>query len=324
MRRAAECPQGLTIWTPNINIFRDPRWGRGQETPGEDPTLNSKYAINYVQGMQGDDEKYLKTSACLKHFAAYSEEGSSKVAPSPDAPRSEFSAVVTAQDMEDTYLPAFESGVVEGKASGIMCSYNSETYGTGLFGPGTAAADDAQGGQHKGVPSCANSYLLTDLARKKWGFDGYITADCGAVGDVQHAHKYTNHTNQTVKAVLSAGMDIDCGWPMNDVLTKANLLPLLEDGELDPKLIDTALIRLYSVQMRLGMLDHPTDVPWANYTNAENVNTPAHQALARQAAEQGLVLLKNEHNSLPLKQGSRLKIAVVGPYASATTELLGN
>ena len=255
------------------------------------------------------------------HCISDSEEGSSKRWHTPSAPRSSFSAVVTVQDMEDTYLPAFEAGVVEGKASGIMCSYNAETYGTGVYGPGTR---DTKGAQHGGIPSCANSYLLTDLARKRWGFQGYVTADCGAVGDVQHSHKYTNYTNQTVRSVLAAGMDIDCGWPMNDVLTYANLLPLLQTEAIDINLINTALTRLYTVQMRLGMFDWPSDVSWANYTRAANVNTPGHQALAKQAADQGLVLLKNIENTLPLKQNSKPKIAVIGPYATATTELLGN
>merc|ERR1712166_903050 len=158
---------GLTFWAPNVNIFRDPRWGRGQETPGEDPTLNGEYAIEFVHGMQGDQSSgFLKTSACLKHYAAYSEEQG----------RNSFAAVVTAQDMEDTYLPAFEAGITKGNASGLMCSYNAETYGNGGdFGPGSAA-------QHGAIPSCANKGLLNDLIRDKWGFDGYVTSDCGAVG----------------------------------------------------------------------------------------------------------------------------------------------
>ena len=152
---------GLTMWAPNINIFRDPRWGRGQETPGEDPTFNAAWAQYYVGGMQGDEQKngYLRASACLKHYAAYSEEQG----------RNSFPAVVNAQDMTDTYLPAFQAGVQKGKASGLMCSYNAETYGNGIYGPGTAD-------QHGAIPSCANKGLLNDLVRDKWGFNGYITS----------------------------------------------------------------------------------------------------------------------------------------------------
>ena len=166
---------GLTMWAPNINIFRDPRWGRGEETPGEDPTINAEYVKAFVPGIQGTDERYTKAGACLKHYAAYSEETG----------RNSFPAVVTSQDMEDTYLPAFESGVEDAKAVGIMCSYNAETYGEGIFGPGT------QGGA---IPSCANKGILNDLARGKWGFDGYITSDCGAVGNVQNQHKVSART----------------------------------------------------------------------------------------------------------------------------------
>ena len=157
---------GLTMWAPNVNIFRDPRWGRGQETPGEDPMLNGEYATQYIQGLQGDEEQngYLQVSACLKHYAAYSEETG----------RESFAAQVHSQDMLDTYLPAFEQGVKKGKASGLMCSYNAETYGSGIFGRGTEE-------QHGAIPSCANQGLLNKLIRDQWGFDGYVTSDCNAV-----------------------------------------------------------------------------------------------------------------------------------------------
>jgi beta-glucosidase len=156
--------QGLTFWAPNVNIFRDPRWGRGQETPGEDPLLNAEYAVQFISGMQGDESSgYLKVSACLKHYAAYSAETG----------RESFAAVVTAQDMEDSYLPAFQAGVERGKASGLMCSYNAETYGYGV----NADESHRPGVQGGAIPSCANKFLMNDLVRGDWGFDGYITSD---------------------------------------------------------------------------------------------------------------------------------------------------
>jgi len=296
--------QGLTMWAPNINIFRDPRWGRGHETPGEDPTLNSAYAENYVSGMQGDESsaKYLRVSACLKHYAAYSEEQG----------RNSFPAVVQAQDMLDTYLPAFETGVKKGKASGLMCSYNAETYGSGVFGPGTEQ-------QHGAIPSCANKGLLNDLVRSQWGFDGYITSDCGAVGNVQNQHHYTNTSDQTVTAVLSAGMDTDCGGFMG----QKTMSDLIKNKQVDAKLTDGALKNLFRVQMRLGFFD-PTDKnPYASLGD-EVVNTPAHQALAKEAADQSLVLLKNEGGTLPLKAGAVKSVAMIGRNAKATTNMQGN
>lgn len=290
--------QGLTFWAPNVNIFRDPRWGRGQETPGEDPKINGEYAAKFVSGMQGQDAKYLKVSACLKHFAAYSEETG----------RNSFAANVTKQDMEDTYLPAFEVGVSTGKASSIMCSYNAETYGYGTHGNGS------QGGA---IPSCANRYLLNDLARERWGFDGYITSDCGAVSNIQHQHGYTNNAADTVSAVLQAGMDIDCGSYMG----KDTMVSLLTKGDVKIHFVDAALRHLFRVQFRLGFADPPSLVPWAAF-GAEVVNTAEHRALARDAAEQTFVLLKNDAGTLPLSR--KPKLAVVGRNAKATQNMQGN
>eukprot|EP00051_Salpingoeca_urceolata_P017464 m.237925 g.237925 ORF g.237925 m.237925 type:complete len:786 (-) comp18961_c1_seq6:65-2422(-) len=292
--------QGKTYWAPNINIFRDPRWGRGQETPGEDPVLTSAYAEQFVTAMQGPDPEHLKVSACLKHYAAYSQE----------TDRNSFPAVVEAQDMTDTYLPAFQAGVEKAKASGIMCSYNAETYGNGIYGKGT------QGGA---IPSCANQYLMNDLARKQWSFDGYITSDCGAVGNVQNQHKYTQKSDDTLNAVLQAGMDIDCGGFMKNVV----IMNALKDGSLKESLLDEALTHLFSVQIRLGMADSPDDAPYTNYSQSD-VNTPAHQAVAKQAADQSLVLLKNTPSSLPLKPSEVPTVAVIGKNANATRTMQGN
>jgi len=297
---------GLTFWAPNVNIFRDPRWGRGQETPGEDPTLNGEYAIEFVHGMQGDQSSgFLKTSACLKHYAAYSEEQG----------RNSFAAVVTAQDMEDTYLPAFEAGITKGNASGLMCSYNAETYGNGGdFGPGSAA-------QHGAIPSCANKGLLNDLIRDKWGFDGYVTSDCGAVGNVQNQHNYTHNSKDTITAVLAAGMDTDCGGFMGS----ASMAAVLGDAKVSA-LVDTALLHLFAVQFRLGFADPDSMVPFAQL-GREVVNTPAHQALAKEAADQSIVLLKNDAKAagkLPWKASALKQVAVIGRNANATQNMQGN
>ena len=295
---------GLTMWAPNINIFRDPRWGRGQETPGEDPTLNGMYAENYIQGMQGDESQnnYLLTSACLKHYAAYSEETG----------RESFAAQVQAQDMLDTYLPAFENGIKKGKASGLMCSYNAETYGSGIYGNGTLE-------QHGAIPSCANQGLLNDLIRNEWGFDGYITSDCNAVNDVQNQHHYTNTTNDTIRAVLSAGMDTDCG----NFLSSTAMTKFLNGGDSNIKLVDTALSHLFHIQMRLGFFDPLELNPYGQFGN-EVVNTAAHQQLAKEAADQSLVLLKNQNNVLPLSTATINTIAMLGEQANATNNMQGN
>lgn len=294
---------GLTFWAPNVNIFRDPRWGRGEETPGEDPTLNGDYAEQFVTGMQSlapfGGSTSIKVSACLKHYAAYNEE----------AGRNSFAAMVTSQDMEDTFLPAFQAGVEKGNATSIMCSYNAESYGEGIYGSGT------QGGA---IPSCANKGILNDLTRKEWGFDGYITSDCGAVGNVENQHKYTNTTLETVTAVLTAGMDTDCGGFMS---SKA-MAPLLVDPSVSA-LVTNALTNLFKVQFRLGFANPAGDLPW-NKIGQESVNTPAHQALAKEAADQSLVLLKNDQTTLPVHPKPGMKIAVLGRNADATNNMQGN
>lgn len=302
--RAKNNGNGKTYWAPNVNIFRDPRWGRGQETPGEDPTLNGEYAKAFVSGMQGDDPKYIRASSCLKHYAAYSQE----------ADRNSVGIVVNAQDMIDTYLPAFQKGVQEGKASGIMCSYNAETYGTGIYGNNTW-----QKNQHGAIPSCANKYLMNDLARKKWGFNGYITSDCGAVSNVENNHKYTNTSEETVLATLKAGMDIDCGHFMkSDVMVK-----VVQDKGVDESVLDDALRHLFSVQMRLGMLDPLEYVPYSGIPSSE-VNTKAHQQLAKDAADMSLVLLRNKNKVLPLNAKTLKSVVVIGPNGNATKTMQGN
>jgi beta-glucosidase-like glycosyl hydrolase len=296
---------GLTMWAPNVNIFRDPRWGRGQETPGEDPTLNGVYAENFIQGMQGNESKngYLRVSACLKHFAAYSEETG----------RESFAAQVVAQDMLDTYLPAFEQGVKSGKASGLMCSYNAETYGSGIFGKSNISD------QYGAIPSCANRGLLNELIRDQWGFNGYVSSDCNAVNDVQNQHHYTNNSDDTIRAVLEAGMDTDCG----NFMSSKTMEKFLSGGDSNMNLVNTALSRLFTIQMRLGFFDPLELNPFGKLGN-EVVNTLEHQQLAKEASDQSLVLLKNNNNILPLSVTKIKHVAVLGEQANATTNMQGN
>jgi beta-glucosidase-like glycosyl hydrolase len=289
---------GLTFWTPNINIFRDPRWGRGMETPGEDPHVNGRYAVNFVRGLQGSDdgEGVLQASACCKHYAAYSLEGNNMgaAAAQDDVDRHHFNAVVTEQDLTDTYYPAFEACVGDGHASGLMCSYN----------------------EVNGVPSCADAPMLA-LTRDSWGFDGYITGDCGAIDDISGAHKYASYPAEAALDALQSGVDLDCGGFLQRVLPAA-----VANGTVAETLIDTALSRLFRVQFRLGYFDPPERVPWSSLS-AQDVNTPAHKALAYEAAAQSLVLLENKGGVLPLAQGIG-SVAVVGPLGNEKLVFLGN
>eukprot|EP01119_Soliformovum_irregulare_P012048 TRINITY_DN3096_c0_g1_i1.p1 TRINITY_DN3096_c0_g1~~TRINITY_DN3096_c0_g1_i1.p1 ORF type:complete len:878 (-),score=229.77 TRINITY_DN3096_c0_g1_i1:40-2523(-) len=280
---------GLTFWAPNTNIFRDPRWGRGQETVGEDPLLTGTYVSLFSQGLQGPDPAHMKVSSCCKHFAAYSLENWEGM------DRYHFNAIVDQQDLVDTYFPAFQACVEVGKVSSIMCSYNAVN----------------------GVPSCADSDLLTVMARNRWGFDGYITSDCGAVDNVLHTHNFTSTTDETCQVVLDAGMDINCGSFLPEYLPQA-----VTNGYVSKEKLDTALTHLFSVQFRLGMFDPISDQPYGNIS-IKYINSPEHQFLALDAARQGIVLLKNEKNVLPLTNAVK-SIAVLGPNADATYTLQGN
>ncbi|KAF4320145.1 hypothetical protein BBO99_00005254 [Phytophthora kernoviae] len=288
---------GLTFWTPNVNIFRDPRWGRGQETPGEDPYLTGEYAVAFVRGLQGeameghesgDDQKFIKISSCCKHFSAYSQE----------VPRHRNDAIVTKQDQADTYFPTFEACVKRGHVSSIMCSYNAVN----------------------GVPSCADKGLLTDVVRGQWKFDGYITSDCMAVADVIYQHHYTQSPERTCATTLDAGMDLNCGFFLKQHLPKA-----LEQGIVTTEMIHTALKNQFRVLMRLGMFEKG-EQPFANITK-DMVDTVAHHELALDAARQSIVLLKNDESTLPLPMDSFSKkgsLALIGPHFNASTALLGN
>lgn len=285
---------GLTFWTPNLNNFRDPRWGRGQEVPGEDPYHTGQYVLHYVTALQNSstDPKHLKISACCKHFACYSFENWG------GQDRCGFNAIVTNQDLADTFYPPFETCISpNGAASaGIMCSYNAIN----------------------GIPACADTNLLTDLARKQWGFNGYITGDCGAVDCVQNNHHYTNNPNDTCAVVLDAGMDLDCGN-----FLQLNLPNAVASGKVTSAVVDTAVSHLLAVQIRAGIFDPPSIQPYLKI-GIDQISTPAAQATALRGAQEGLVLLKNVNEVLPLKPDQSATVAVIGPNAQATTVMQGN
>ncbi|MFY9937245.1 MAG: glycoside hydrolase family 3 C-terminal domain-containing protein [Silvibacterium sp.] len=278
---------GLTIWSPNINIFRDPRWGRGQETYGEDPFLTSRLGVAFVKGLQGDDATYLKTVATPKHFAVHS---------GPESERHRFNVDPSTHDFEDTYLPAFRATVTEGHADSVMCAYN--------------AVD--------GVPACASKMLLEQTLRKDWGFNGYVTSDCGAIDDFFHqdGHKYSPDGEHASAAGVLAGTDTNCG----DTYTA--LVKAVKDGLISEGAIDTAVKRLFTARFRLGLFDPENKVLYAQIPYSED-DSAAHRALALKAARESMVLLKNENDFLPLKPGVKA-IAVVGPNATALAALEGN
>jgi len=275
---------GLTFWSPNINLFRDPRWGRGQETYGEDPFLTSRMAVAFIQGMQGTDPHYLKTVATPKHFAVHS---------GPEPSRHSFDARPTAVDLEETYLPAFRASVVEGHAGSVMCSYN----------------------RIDGAPACASSFLLQEHLRGAWGFQGYVVSDCGAITDIVEGHKYKPTMAEAAAAAVKAGTDLTCGDEY------ASLVEAVGRGLIAEQEIDRALRRLFVARFRLGMFDPPELVPYTTISDSEN-DSPEHRQLALQAARESIVLLKNQNHILPLKSVRR--IAVIGPAADDPDVLLAN
>jgi beta-glucosidase len=276
---------GLTYWSPNINIFRDPRWGRGQETYGEDPYLTGRMAVAFVTGMQGDDPRYLKVVSTPKHFAVHS---------GPEPQRHVFDARISDYDLVNTYLAAFRAAVVEGKAGSIMCVYNSVA----------------------GVPGCASDDLLQERLRGQWGFTGYVVSDCGAVNDIQASHHYTPTLGAAAVAAVKAGTDLTCGTEYRTLVDE------VKTGHIAEAAIDRAVTRLFAARFRLGMFDPPGRVPYARIPVTEN-DSPAHRALARQAAREAIVLLRNEGGLLPLNSTIR-RIAVIGPSADDPVALLGN
>ncbi len=275
---------GLTFWSPNINIFRDPRWGRGQETYGEDPFLTSRIGVAFVTGLQGDDPNYLKVVSTPKHYAVHS---------GPEVLRHRFNVPVSPHDFADTYTPAFRATVMEGKADSVMCAYNSV----------------------RGEPACANQ-LLFDTLRNKWGFKGYVVSDCWAISDLHQGHGFVLTLEQASALAVKAGTDLSCG-PEFGALPFAVRNRLLSNDD-----IDRAVKRLFEARFRLGMFDPPDRIPWSKLSLADN-DTPAHRQLALETARKSIVLLKNEGNTLPLKSSVKT-IAVIGPNADSLSVLLGN
>ncbi|CAN6373502.1 unnamed protein product [Urochloa humidicola] len=304
---------GLTFWSPNINIFRDPRWGRGQETPGEDPTISSRYAAAYVRGLQqpyGPHHNRLKLAACCKHFTAYDLDRWG------GTDRYHFNAVVSPQDLEDTFNVPFRACVTAGNAAAVMCSYN----------------------QVNGVPTCADEGFLKRTIRGAWGLDGYIVSDYDSVDVFFNDQHYTNTTEDAAAAALRAGLDLDCG-PFLALYTES----AVSKRKISDADIDKALVNTVTVQMRLGMFDGDPAAGPFGHLGARDVCTPAHQELALEAARQGIVLLKNakkttggggkgnKHgggggggNVLPLRPAAHRTVAVVGPHAGATVAMIGN
>lgn len=285
--------EGLDFWSPNINIFRDPRWGRGQETYGEDPYLTGRMGVAFVTGLQGDDPKYFRVIATPKHYAVHS---------GPEPTRHSVDVHVSKHDMEDTYLPAFRAAVIEGKAQSIMCAYN----------------------RVNGEPACVSHFLLDETLRGAWKFDGYVVSDCDAVADIWRGHHYADSHAQAAADAIKAGTDNDCADSYRAVTDSHDYQPFVDAvkrGLLSEADLDRSLKRLFTARMRLGMFDPPTMVPYANTPESE-IASPAHRQLALKTARESMVLLKND-GILPL--GPKLKkILVVGPLAQSVEVLYGN
>ena len=285
--------EGLDFWAPNINIFRDPRWGRGQETYGEDPFLTARMGVAFVKGMQGDDPRYYRTIATPKHYAVHS---------GPETTRHAADVKVSKHDELDTYLPAFRATVTEGKAASVMCAYNSIN----------------------GQPACANEFLLVDQLRNKWGFNGYVVSDCEAVRNIFNGHHYRPSQAEASAISLKTGMDNECidfTAKVTDDHDYAPYIDAVKQGFLKEADIDVALKRLFTARIQLGMFDPPDSVPYTKIDEAL-LDGPAHRAMARKLANESMVLLKND-GVLPLKTEGT-KILVVGPLAEQTAVLLGN
>jgi len=300
---------GVNFYSPNINIFRDPRWGRGQETYGEDPFLTAQMGVAFIQGLQGDDPKYIKALACAKHYAVHS---------GPELERHRFDARPAERDLYETYLPAFEAAVREGHVGSVMGAYSSLN----------------------GVPCCADSILLTDLLRKQWGFDGLVFSDGGAIGDIWAEHKYVSTPAEAAAAAVKAGCDVSSGGMGKRPDPSANDKPghvnngikggwafsalpeAVAEGLITVKQVDVAVARELTARFRLGLFDPAPMVPWSKIGIDQN-DSPEHQALALKVAEESIVLLKND-GVLPLNRARLKRIAVIGPNAKSTDVLQGN
>ena len=277
---------GLTFWTPNVNIFRDPRWGRGQETYGEDPYLMSKMGVAFVKGLQGDNPDYLKSAACAKHFAVHS---------GPEELRHHFNAEPSKQDLYETYLPAFEALITEAKVEGVMSAYNA-VYGKAASG---------------------SEFLLKETLREDWNFDGYVVSDCGAINDIFKGHKTAKTKEEAAAIALMAGVNLNCGFTYK-FLGKA-----LEEGYITEELLDERTEQLFKTRFRLGILDKENSENPYNSMGPDKIHCDEHIALAREAAQKSIVLLKNVNNTLPLSKNIRVPY-VTGPFANSADVLMGN
>jgi beta-glucosidase len=276
---------GLTFWAPNINIFRDPRWGRGQETYGEDPYLTTRMGVAFVKGMQGDNPRYLKTAACAKHYVVHS---------GPEALRHEFNAIPPEKDFAETYLPAFEALVKEARVEAVMCAYN-RTYGK---------------------PCCGSPFLLTDILRNQWGFRGHIVSDCWAISDFHGGHKVTADVAESAAMALNSGVNLNCG---NEF---PHLKEAVDRGLVTEAAIDSALACLLPTRFKLGLFDPAGSTPF-DHIPLSVINSQEHRNLARKMASESIVLLKNDSNVLPLQREIR-SLFVIGPYAANQDILMGN
>jgi len=284
-RGIREIYTGLTFWSPNINIFRDPRWGRGQETYGEDPYLTAQMGVVFAKGLQGDDPRYLKLVATPKHYAVHS---------GPESARHHFDAQIDERTMRETYLPAFEACVKEANAASVMGAYN----------------------RVNGEPCCASPTLLEKILRQEWGFDGYVVSDCGAIYDIYAHHKVVDTPEEAAALAVKNGCELNCGgvYPA--------LLDAVQQGLISEDIIDRAVKRLFTARFRLGMFDPPEQVSYTQIPY-KIVDSPKHRELALRAAQESIVLLKNEDNVLPLRKDLEA-IAVIGPNADNLQVLLGN
>ncbi|MFW5981601.1 MAG: glycoside hydrolase family 3 C-terminal domain-containing protein [Halanaerobiaceae bacterium] len=278
--------KGLTYWTPNINIFRDPRWGRGQETYGEDPYLTGRLGVNFIKGLQGDHPKYMKAAACAKHFAVHS---------GPELERHEFNAIASEKDLYETYLPAFRDAVKEAKVEAVMGAYN----------------------RTNGEPACASELLMEKILRGEWGFEGHYVSDCGAIEDIHKNHKVTETPEESAALAVNRGCDLNCG-KVYESLKKA-----IKEGMISEETIDKSVKRLLKARFKLGMFDPDEMVPFSSIPYEVN-DSEEHRQKALETARESMVLLKNEDSLLPLNKDKIKNIAVIGPNADSKDVLLAN
>lgn len=281
----SELYHGLTFWTPNINIFRDPRWGRGQETYGEDPYLTARMGTAFVKGLQGDDRDHLKVAACAKHFAVHS---------GPEKLRHEFDAEVSKKDLFETYLPAFKA-LVDAGVEAVMGAYNRTL----------------------GEPCCGSAYLLTDILRKRWGFTGHVVSDCWAIRDFHEGHHITKTPAESAALAINNSCDLNCGCTYHAAVEAVRTGLLSEDK------VNESVGRLLMTRYKLGMFDSKKDDPWRALTK-KDVHTPEHVALSEKVAAESIVLLKNDKKLLPLNKNEKKKVLVFGPAAADIHALLAN